>query len=447
VGLLIFGGVLAATDRDRGEEQPDPPRPKVKAGADEKQPPVVQLVHPQRGSLERILVHNGSAEPVQQAELLPSVAGTVNRVVVDIGDSVKRGQLLAEIDAPALALDERLAAIGVEQAKGLLIEVEARTVVARAELDAAKTVVKQRAAELNAAKVNLALRKKQYERIKNLFEQKAVDQKILDEAEDYLRTAEVQVDAATAAVEKADRDVAVKESLVTQATASVRTAKSNIEAADLGLKKARFASAQAKIEAPFDGIITRRNYSAGDHVRPGERIADRAMFTLVRADMVRVVVSVAEREIPLTQVGVPAEVTFDALPGVRVSGKVGRVGFAVDPKTRTMRAEIDVPNAKGEIRPGMFGQVTLNCGKGPAGALRVPASAVISPPDVKPGEPDKAVYVYRDRKARLTPVRVSYRNLDEFEITSGLTADDLVVINPRGFAPKPEIQVEVEKPK
>ena len=349
----------------------------------------------------------------------PVVAGVLKRVEVDIGDRVKRGQLLAEIDVPTLAIDEKLAAVGVEQAKSLLLEAEVRIVAARTEINSAKGVVKQRGTEVDAAKANLAYRKKQFDRVKELVKQGAVDQRLLDEAETNLRAAEAQIDGAIAAVESAKGDTLVKESKLLQAEAGVRTAKVNVEAARLILEKAQIAIAQTKIAAPFDGVITRRNYHSGSYVRPGERGADGVMFTLMRVDIVRVVAAVSERDIPLTEVGVPAEVTIHAFPSMKVSGKVARLGFAVDAAKGMMRVEIDVPNPKGDIRPGMTGTVTLKLGKGPADALRVPQGAVVQVLDPKTGE-TTAVYVYRNGKARLTPVRVGYSSEKEVEITSGL---------------------------
>jgi len=442
-GLFAVGGVLAATQPDKGEPPVQPP-PKANVAAATAPAPVVQLVRPQRGGLERVATHIGNVQPFEQVEMHPVVAGVLKRVEVDIGDRVKRGQVLAEIDVPALAIDEKLAAVGVEQAKSLLMEAEARTVAARTEINSTKGVVKQREAEVVAAKANFAYRKKQFDRIKELFDQKTVSAELLDEAQQHLRAAEAQIDGAVAAVESAKGDIAVKESKLLQAEAGVRTAKVNVEAARLILEKAQIAIAQTKIMAPFDGVVTRRNYHAGSYVRPGERGADGVMFTLMRVDIVRVVAAVPEREIPLTEVGVPAEVTIHAFPAMKVTGKVARLGFAVDASKGTMRVEVDIPNAKGDIRPGMTGAVTLKLGKGPADALRVPTGAVIQVLDPKTGE-TTAVYVYRNGKARLTPVRVSYWGEKEVEITSGLNADDVVVLTPKDLVPKVEVEVDVDK--
>lgn len=450
-GMLTVGGVFAATrpSDDPAQPLPNAKAEKTKTRGDEKNPvvPVVQIVRVQAGGLERIANQVGTVESTQQAQLHPAVTGVLQKVDVNIGDRVKRGQLLAEIDAPSVALDERHATIGVEQAQGLLKEAEACVVTARAESEASKGAVTQRDAEASAAKATLTHLKKKFERVKELANQASVDQRLLGEVEAQLHAAEALSDAAVATVQNAKADTEVKKGKLLQAEATVANAKSNVEAAKLGVEKVRLVIAKTKIHAPFDGVVTRRGCSPGDYVYPGEGGGEGSLFTVMRTDVVRVVVAIPERDISLVLPGVAAEVMFDSLVGMRVSGKVARVGYSVNPANRTMRAEIDVPNPKGDIRPGMFGSVTLKLGKGPADAVRVPVGAVLGlPPSSIDEKANAVVYVYRDGKARRTRVRVSYNDGKEAEILSGLTAEDRIVATPMGLPFGDEITVEVEKP-
>jgi RND family efflux transporter MFP subunit len=363
---------------------------------------------------------------------------------------VKKGQLLAEIDAPALVLDERLATNGVLQAACLLREAQARVSGTVAEVVAAQGAVRLREAEVTTAKVSLESWKKQCDRLKQLSDNNAVPQQTVNEAQNHYLAAEAQVAAAVAGVENGKANVEIKKGNMAQAEAAVETAKANVEAAKLGLEKARLALSQTRVTAPFDGIVTRRNLSAGDFVRPDQSTAIHSqLFTLVRVDVIRVVVEVPEQGIPLVEPGVLAEVTFHALPESRFTGKVARVGFVANPKTGTMRAEIDVPNPGGKLRPGMSGVAELKLGKGNVGPLRVPVGAVLTHlPPLTDENANAAVYVYRDGKARLTRVRVGKGDGKETEVISGLTAEDRVVVNPVGLLPPAlqEIPVRVEAP-
>jgi RND family efflux transporter MFP subunit len=146
-------------------------------------------------------------------------------------------------------------------------------------------------------------------------------------------------------------------------------------------------------------------------------------------DRLRVVVSIPEREALLTERGARVELTFDALPGSRIEGKVARTGVALDPKSRTMRVEIDLPNPNSEYRPGMFGSATIRLKKSPH-SLRVPRSALVSPPGPAA---IFGVYVVRNGKAHLTAVVQGFERGTEVEILKGLSSNDQVVADPRGL--------------
>jgi hypothetical protein len=128
---------------------------------------------------------------------------------------------------------------------------------------------------------------------------------------------------------------------------------------------------------------------------------------------------------------------------------VSRFAAAEDPKARTMRTEIDIPNPDGKLVPGMPGTVVLKFGKGPTDALRVPAGAVVNLPRPQAsGKANAVVYTFRDGKARLTRVQTGYSNGTEIEILSGLTAEDRVVLNPKVLSSlgEADIPVQVEPP-
>jgi multidrug efflux pump subunit AcrA (membrane-fusion protein) len=352
-GLLATGAALAGSawaDPDQPPPARNPPRQKAAEGATAP-----------GGEEERITHQPCSAEPMEQADLYARAAGAVKAVAADIGDRVKKGQVLAEIEAPELALDEQQAQVGVAQAEALLAEAQAKLDGAKAEVATAETGVRLAEVTAKAAEATLDYRKKQLDRIKMLAATNAVDQKLVDEAEDHHLAAQATANAKAAAVDGARAAVQVAMVKVQQAQAAVASAKANVTAAKFGLERARLAAARTRVVAPFDGVVTRRSAWAGDFVRPD---AAGPLFTVVRADVLRVVVQVPDRDVPLVKPGVPAEVAFDALPGVKLSGKVSRVGFAEDPKTRTMRVEVDVPNPDGKLRPGMYGTATLKLGKG-----------------------------------------------------------------------------------
>jgi RND family efflux transporter MFP subunit len=378
--------------------------------------------------------------------LLPGTAGVLKRVEADIGDQVKAGQILAEIDAPAAILDERLALAGVAQAEGLFKEADAHIAIARAEVAAAKGAVKVREVEVTGAKATAEFRKKSYDRLKESYARGVLDSGDLIEPERLYRVAVSQADAAAVGVENARAELLVKEAKLLQAEAGLTTTRANIESAKVGLEKARLAQAQARIVAPFDGIVSARRLGAGDFVRSGERADSTPVFTVMQTHVLRLVAWVPETFITRVAPGQTAEVQIDAFPNRKMTGTVARLGVTVETPKQAVRVEIDLPNPKGEVRPGMTATLILKLDRGPAGALRVPAGAVLEVPGAKDGEPATAVYVYKDGKARLMRVQLGLGNGKETEVMSGLSATDLVVADPKDLAPKTEVPGEIEKP-
>lgn len=436
-GLLAAGLLAGSNSGSASADDPkaklDPPAGAMAEKADAPDLPVVEVVHPKKGGLDRVSRQACTAEAAQQVDIVPAVAGRLTKVGVQMGDRVKAGQLVAEIDAPGLILERDQAMAGVEQAEGLYREAEARLAAARAEFEAGKGVVKQRQAEEASAKAMLTLREKQYDRLKALGASGSVGQDEVAAHEAQFLTAQAQAQSAVAGVENARGELEVRKGKLIQAEAAIGTAKSNVTLAKLAVRKAELALAQTRLTSPIDGVVTNQLSAPGEFLRGGE--AGRSLFTVVRADVVRVVVAIPERDVLLVQKGIPVEVEFHALPGAKFSGKVARLGYITDPKTTTMRTEIDLPNPDGRLRPGMTGNAAIVLGKGAADALRLPARAVLRVQYNRPGKSETvlAVYVYRDGKARLTRVDVANRDGDVVEIRSGVTADDQVVYDPTRF--------------
>jgi RND family efflux transporter MFP subunit len=158
-----------------------------------------------------------------------------------------------------------------------------------------------------------------------------------------VKSAEVGRVQARAALDRAVSDVAA-------ATAAIDVAR-----ADAG--HARAMLSYTRIEAPFDGVVIRRDVDTGDVTQPG---ADRPqLFVVARSDVVTITVDVPEAAATEVDPGDRATVKLQAMNGRVVEGKVSRISWALDPKTRTMRVEIDLPNPGGRLRPGLYACATI----------------------------------------------------------------------------------------
>jgi RND family efflux transporter MFP subunit len=222
--------------------------------------------------------------------------------------------------------------------------------------------------------------------------------------------------------------LAARNSVTQKALAEV---KSRLDAAIATEAEVAAQIAYATIEAPFAGVVTARTIDPGDMVFEASSPKGSAepLLKVAKLDVIRVKTYVPEREAVWADVGDAATITFDALPGQRFAGTVARLSGALDPATRTMLVEVDLPNADGRIRPGLYGQVRLTLEQREA-ALAVPAAAVQFD--------DGGAFVFLAAAgdvARRTPVQTGLSVGGSVEIVSGLgTRDRVVTAPPAGMA-------------
>ena len=182
----------------------------------------------------------------------------------------------------------------------------------------------------------------------------------------------------------------------------------------------------ATIEAPFDGIVTSRTIDPGDMVYQASspKGGDQPLLRVAKLDVIRVKTYVPERESAWVDAGDRATVAFDALPGTVFAGEVARIAEALDPGTRTMLVEIDLPNGDGRIRPGYYGQARIVL-ESRQRALALPSTAV------RTDQGSSYVYIVtQDDSARQVQVETGVNDTDWIEVTSGLTGNERVVTGP-----------------
>lgn len=199
----------------------------------------------------------------------------------------------------------------------------------------------------------------------------------------------------------------------------------------LDMARARQAEVEAEldyatIEAPFDGVVTSRSIDPGDMVYQASspKGGDQPLLRVARVDVIRVKTYLPERASAWVDVGDPATVVFDAIPGTTFAGSVTRAAETLDAGTRTMLVEIDLDNAEGRIRPGYFGQTRIllqsrdQVPAVPVGALRL-------------DDGDASVFVVSDNgTVRRTTVGLGVSDASWTEITAGLTGTERIVVGP-----------------
>ena len=178
------------------------------------------------------------------------------------------------------------------------------------------------------------------------------------------------------------------------------------------------------IYAPFAGTIVRRNTDIGALINAGNSGNNQELFVLAQISPIRVYVDVPEIYAPSVRAGTAASIEVASLPGQRFSGKVVRTADAIDPSTRTLRTEIDVPNQGGALFPGSYAQVHFTAVVA-AARMSVPVNALLFR-----AEGTRAAVVGGDGKVHLKPVRIGRDYGTTVEILGGLDPSDAIVLNP-----------------
>lgn len=387
----------------------------------------VELTRPARGGLERTSSQPGSLISYESAELFAKVSGYLKNQFVDIGDRVKRGQVLAEIDSPELDIEVQQLAAELVRSQTEVEQMKARVVTAQAKWKAAVATQSQTEAELARATADRVFRQKQYDRIHELSNLNAIDQRLVDEKQAEMEAARGTEQAAKAAIVTSQADAAAAAAGVEEAKANLANSEAKVQVAQSALARAKVMADYKKIVSPYDGVVSKRSFFRGDFIRGAERGGESPLLVIDRTDRLRVVVQVPDPDVPWVNRGSEATLTIDAIPGEVFSGTVARMADSEDSASRTMRVEIDLPNPTGRLCQGMYGRVTIKL-RPDANALVVPASCMVGP--VKDGK--GSLYVIREGKAHLVPVEIGADDGARIEIRHGLSPEDQVVSHYNG---------------
>jgi RND family efflux transporter MFP subunit len=387
----------------------------------------VETVPAVKGGLAHVSSEPGSAHSFESADLYAKVSGYVDKLYVDIGSRVKRGDLLAEIDVPELTKDVESAAAAYQQSLAEVAQAEARIDSAIADQKAAEAKVTQSKADVDRWKAEVAYSESQYGRNRELLDLKAMPERVVEEKQRQVQSAQASYRAAESAVSAAEQQAAAATARISLARADLRVFEAKAKVAESQLERAKVMASYVKITSPYDGVITARNFHRGDFVRAPGQGGQAALLSVDRTDKMRVVVKIPDLEVPYVQPGDKATVHFSALSEREFAGAVARIADAEDPLTRTMQVEIDLPNPDGAIRDRMYGQVEIALEEAPPG-VTIPSTCLVG--DLVKGR--GKVFVAENSQARLRDVVVGKDNGIEIEVLSGLKPEEAVILHPPG---------------
>jgi len=209
-----------------------------------------------------------------------------------------------------------------------------------------------------------------------------------------------------------------------QQASGYQQALANVAAADANVRRLEELESFKNVYAPFSGVLTRRNVDPGALINSGAQATGKELFDVARVDPLRVYVSVPQAYAPNIKVGMKANVTLQEFPGQRFLGTVARTADAIDPATRTLNTEVDVPNKDGKLLPGSFGQVHFANGTS-VPRITIPVNAMLFR-----AEGPRVAVVDKDNTVHLRPISIGRDFGNTLEILGGLDVSDQIIINP-----------------
>jgi multidrug resistance efflux pump len=280
-------------------------------------------------------------EPFFRADLAALVAGTVKYMPKAIGDRVKKGELLVEIEAPDRAQDvlEKESTVEQRQVELEVARKKARRAVAA--VDVAKEQINQKKADQIVALAERDWRKDVWDRYIGLGREEVVTDDVVEEKKKAYRVAEAGTVSADVAVQKAKDELEEEKAKSEEALADIKLKESRIRVARNDLARAQALLDYAKITAPFDGMIIRRNVDPGDFVQNAATARTEPILSVVRTDIVTVVMKLPDTYAPYVTPDTDAVIQ---LPGRLIRAKVTRYSPSIHAQDRTMRIEVDLYN-------------------------------------------------------------------------------------------------------
>jgi RND family efflux transporter MFP subunit len=348
--------------------------------------PTVGVAKVTRRPLQRELTISSELVPFQEIDVYAKESGFVKNLYVDYGSHVKQGQVMATLEIPEL--------------QASLEQDEAEIKADRNDVTRSQHEVERYKAQYNALHL-------EYTRLNSVFQSQPglVAQQEVDDAQSKDLAASSQVDASEAALDSATSRLAAAQ-------------------AKLAHDKALFD--YSRITAPFAGVVTQRYANLGTLMQSGTNSSTQALplVKLSQDDLFRLVIPVPESYVRFIRIGDPVQVRVPSLDQT-FPGKVARFSVDVREDTRTMHTEVDVPNPKRVLVPGLYAEATLTLERNDK-ALSVPLQAISHQTD------KVSVFVVGlDGAIVIRPVTLGIQTANDTEVLSGLSEGEQVVVSDR----------------
>jgi HlyD family secretion protein len=318
-----------------------------------------RVIHPEKRDIRMTVVQPGTIEAYEVAPIFSRIAGYVAKYNFNIGDRVKAGDVLLDMWIPDLVeqLGQKTAAVKRAEVQIRVTDSALRAAISQVETARARVLSAE--AGVKRAQASYDRWDSEYKRLVTLVKQRVLDDQVRDETYRQFEEAVAARDQAYAMVSETksalDQSIADRD----HASVDVEAAKADLTVAQANERESKVLVEYGRVKAAFNGVITQRNISPGDYLQPGGGNNGRPLFVLEQIDPVRVFVGVPELASYYVNVNDTAVIRFQAIPGATRIGKVVRQSYSLNPSTRTLQTEIDVPNSDGHLHPGWYVTVEI----------------------------------------------------------------------------------------
>jgi len=386
-------------------------------------PPTVRVIHPEVRKITRIVGQPSFIEAYERTSIYPKLTAYIDKWIVDIGDKVKKGDVLAKLFVPEVVEDfgtkkatVKLDEERVDLALKMVDVADANVYAARARLDEAQAILAKYQSEVDRWNTEV-------QRLTREVQRGVVDPQILLESTNQERSSTAARDAALATIKRAQAELLSTQADLAKAKVDVAVARANVAVASSEARRLEAWVGYLTLTAPFDGVIVARNANTFDFVLPstGDPTAmmrspdlspSRAapIYVVDRTDIVRVFVDIPEQDANFVQIGTKGSVLARAYRDQLIEGSVTRTSWALNVKSRTLRAEIDLHNPGSQLLPGMYAYAKVIIER--PGVRALPVSALTHSGD------QTFCWLNQDGHSQRAEIRTGVSDGDWIEVTN-----------------------------
>lgn len=371
--------------------------PQLTAVKVEKAPPVEELELP------------ANIEPIQEIPIYARSDGFLKKRYVNIGDKVRAGQILLEIETPEIIQQVKEAQAESKQAFSQMKS-------AQAELAQAKATLATNLANVKKAQADLALAQSQVKRYDDLAKEGAIS---LEQRDMKQR----DVDACKALIEHANANVLAARSQIEAYDERISAAKAAVESSKAKEERFKSLASFQKIKAPCDGVITACNVDDGALITSGSNTNANVLIQMARTNSLRVYTYVPQSFYRYVHAGMPTAITVSELPGQNFTGTVTHVSGGLNAESRTLTAEVVIPNKDGKLMSGMYAKVRFTIHRD-ISPIIIPSSALVVRGD------DVTVATVNENKVAFATVHLGRDYGKTVEVQTGLEPGQVILKDP-----------------